>query len=112
MGYSTELKRAVAAAAVTRLNAGRRNLEASATWVSSRLGNAVFPDRKEKVRVRMLLEYRKKILSVSNDKPSPTRLSIARYHYDRCLDWVKDAGLKPEESARILVRTLLNEVKS
>jgi len=109
MAYSTEFKRAVAAAAITRLNAGSRNLAAAAAWVSSHLGDAVYADRKQRAKAEMLLEYRKLILGAHNRKSGAARLAIARYHYDHCLNWVKEAGLKPEESARLLLDTLLKK---
>jgi len=110
MPYSLEFKRAVAAAAITRLSAGSRNLEAAALWVSTRLGDAVYADRKEKATANSLLEYRKKILNAPNQKAGAARLAIARYHYDHCLEWVGGAGLKPEESAQLLVDTLRSNI--
>ena len=112
MAYSTEFRRAVAAAAVTRLIAGRRNLDAAARVVSKRLGNVVFPDRKENDRIRMLLEYRKKILAVDPKATGTQKVLIARYHYDQCMKWVADNNLKPEESSDLLVQTLLGATQN
>lgn len=109
MTMSTELRRAVAAAAVTRLNAGRRNLDAAARWVTDHLGEAVFPDHEAEARPALLLGYRKRILGVDPQNADAGRLGVARFHYDACLKWIDESGLKPEESARLLLDTLRRE---
>lgn len=107
MALSPEFKRAIAAAAVTRLSAGGRNVDAAAAWVSERLGDALYADRRGAAMAAMIIDDRKKILAAANDRAESAGAAVARYHYDRCLDWVAKAGLKPEESARLLIDTLL-----
>ena len=109
MVLSLEFKRAIAAAAVTRLSAGRRNLTASAEWVAESIGDALYPSQKGETKIQMILDYRKKILGVSNRKEVETRLTVARYHYDQCLDWISKNKLKPEESARLLIKTMIQK---
>ena len=45
----------LAAAAITRLSAGRRNLNASAEWVAERVGNAVYASQKSEAKIQMIL---------------------------------------------------------
>lgn len=106
MPYSLDLKRAAAAAAITRLNAGRRNLDAAANWVSARVGDAVFPTHKGRKKAVALLDFRKKVLGYEPGKRTSYRLAIARFHYDNCLKWANDCGLGPEEGANVLIETL------
>ena len=107
MAYSVEFRRSVAAAAVTRLLSGRRNLEAAGEWVAAGLGDAVFPDKRGKAKAWAIIDYRKAILAFDLDKPHPPHLKIARFHYDNCLKLVIDAGLRPQESAELLIHTLI-----
>ena len=107
MALSLEFRRAIAAAAITRLIAGSRNLDAAAKWVSERVGDKLYSNQKGVAKANALLEYRKKILGAAPEKISHGRVAIARYHYDQCLEWVQKASLKPEESARLLVQTML-----
>ena len=106
MALSLEFKRAIAAAAITRLSAGRRTVDDAAKWVSERVGDALHADRTVAAKTAMLVDYRKKILSAANGKANETRIAVARYHYDQCMEWVAKAGLKPEESARLLIETM------
>ena len=108
MAYSVEFRRAIAAAAVTRLIAGRRNLEAASQWVAARLGDAVFPDKQGKLKASSIVEYRKKIIGFDPRKPGPSRMSIARNHYDSCMKLISSAKLRPQESAELLIDTLLD----
>ena len=107
MAMSLEFKRAIAAAAITRLSAGKRNLDASARWVSEYVGDNLYANYKGASKAAILLEYRKKILGAAKTKTRQGRISVARYHYEQCLNWVAMAGLKPEESARLLIQTML-----
>ena len=109
MAFSLEFKRAIAAAAITRLSAGRRNLNASAEWVAERVGDAFYASHSSEAKIQIILDYRKKILGVSNRKEVEKRLTVARYHYDQCLDWVSRNKLKPEESARLLIKTMIQK---
>ena len=109
MALSLEFKRAIAAAAITRLCAGSRNLSAAAKWVSEYVGDNLYGNYKGPAKVAVLLEYRKKILVASKSKVKPGRIAVARYHYDQCLNWVNLNKLKPEESARLLIQTMLDD---
>ncbi len=109
MALSLEFKRAIAAAAVTRLSAGRRNLTASAEWVAKIAGDAVYPGHRGEEKVQMILHYRKKILGVSSSKGVEKRFMVARYHYDQCLDWISRNKLKPEDSAHLLIKTMIQK---
>tara|TARA_Y100001934_G_C11849167_1_gene538783 strand:+ start:273 stop:605 length:333 start_codon:yes stop_codon:yes gene_type:complete len=109
MALSLEFKRAIVAAAVTRLSAGSRNLTASAEWVAESIGDALYPSYSGEKKIQMILEYRKKILGVSNRKEVENRLTVARYHYDQCLDWVSRNKIKPEDSARLLIKTMIQK---
>jgi len=60
--------------------------------------------------VQSLIEYRKRILALDPQKPSPEKLGIGRYHYDNCLKWLKDAGIPPDASADILMNSLINRL--
>ena len=106
MPYSLDLKRAAAAAAITRLAAGRRNLSDAGDWVSARVGDAVFPTQKGKKKTAAMLDFRKKVLGYEPGKRSSYRLAIARFHYDNCLKWINESGLRPEEGATLLIETL------
>ena len=106
MALSLEFKRAIAAAAITRLSTGRRTVDDAAKWVSEHVGDALYANRTVASKTAMLLDYRKKILAASNGKANQTRIAVARYHYDQCLEWIAKAGLKPEESARVLIETM------
>jgi len=106
MAYSLEFKRAVAAAAVTRLATGRRNLDAAARHVLERVGDAVYVSLDGDRKVEALLDYRKRIMSIAKPEAAPPRLAIARFHYDSCLQWVEKQKLKPEESAELLIDAL------
>ena len=106
MALSLEFKRAIAAAAITRLSAGRRTVDDAAKWVSNRMGDALYADRTVTAKTAMLVDYRKKILAAANGKANQGRIAVARYHYDQCLVWVAKAGLKPEESAHLLIKTM------
>ena len=106
MAMSLEFKRAIAAAAITRLSAGRRTVDDAAKWVSERIGDALYADRTVNAKTAMLVDYRKKILAAANGKTNRGRIALARYHYDQCLEWVAKAGLKPEESASLLIETM------
>ena len=106
MTLSLEFKRAIAAAAITRLSAGRRTVDDAAKWVSDHLGDALYADRTVAAKITMLVDYRKKILAAANGRTNETRIAVARYHYDKCLEWVSQAGLKPEESARVLIESM------
>ena len=108
MELSLEFKRAIAAAAITRLSAGRRTVDEAAKWVSNRVGNALYADRSVASKAAMLIDYRKKILAAINGKANQSRIAVASYHYEQCLEWIAKAGLKPEASARILIETMLN----
>ena len=107
MTLSLEFKRAIASAAITRLNAGSRNLNAAAKWVSERVGDNIYTDHKGVAKAAILLDYRKKILGSAKGKVKSGRIAVARYHYEQCLNWVSKEGLKPEESARLLIQTML-----
>jgi len=111
MAYSIEFRRAVAAVAVTRLIVGRRNLETASQWVAARIGEGVFPDKRGKDKAMAIVEYRKRILGFDPDKPHIPRFKIARFHYDNCMKLVIDSGLRPQESAELLVDTLLGPQK-
>ena len=106
MAMSLDFKRAVAAAAITRLSAGRRTVDDAAKWVSEHVGDALYANRTVAAKTAMLLDYRKKILAAANGKADQTRIAVARYHYDQCLEWVAKAGLKPEKSARLLIESM------
>ena len=108
MALSLEFKRAIAAAAITRLSAGSRNLTAAAKWVSEHAGDNLDDNHTGPAKVAALLEYRKKILGASKSEVTPGRIAVARYHYDQCLNWVNLHKLKPEESARLLIQTMLD----
>jgi len=107
MAISLEFKRAIAAAAITRLSAGSRNLYTAATWVSEQVGDSLYTNHKVRSKATLLLDYRKKILAAAKGKARPRKIAVARYHYEQCLNWVSAAGLKPEESARLLIQTML-----
>ena len=107
MALSLEFKRAITAAAITRLSSGSRNLESAAKWVSERVGDSLYANYRGPAKAAMLLEHRRKILGATKAKIKPERLAVARYHYEQCLDWVAREGLKPEESARLLINTML-----
>ena len=107
MALSLEFKRAIAAAAITRLSAGSRNVNAAATWVSEYVGDHLYANYKGAAKVAILLDYRKKILGATKGKVVPRRIAISRYHYEQCLNWLSNADLKPEESARLLIETML-----
>jgi hypothetical protein len=109
MGYSMEFKRAVAAAAVTRLAAGRRTLDVAARQVLERIGDVVWVTLEDDRKVTALLEYRKRIMSLEVNNTAPPRLSIARFHYDSCLKWADDGKFATEESANLLMDALLEE---
>lgn len=109
MGYSMEFKRAVAAAAVTRLAAGRRTVEAAADHVLARIGDVVWVTLEGDRKLNALLEFRKRIMALDADKPTPPKLAIARFHYDGCLNWADKANLGPEQSAELLMDTLLDD---
>ncbi|MDD9877008.1 MAG: hypothetical protein OXR84_06160 [Magnetovibrio sp.] len=106
MPYSLDLKRAAAAAAVTRLAAGRRNLNDAAAWVAARVGDAVYPTQNGKQKAAALLDFRKKVLGYQPGKRTSYRLAIARFHYDNCLKWANECGLGPEDGAATLIETL------
>ena len=106
MALSQEFKRAIAAAAITRLSAGRRTVDDAAKWVSDHMGDALYPNRTGAAKTALLVDYRKKILAAANGKANQTRIAVARYHYDECLKWVAMANLKPEESARLLIESM------
>lgn len=106
MALSLEFKRAIAAAAITRLSAGRRTVDDAAKWVSNHVGDALYADHTVSAKTTLLIDYRKKIMAAANGKGNQTRIAVARYHYDQCLEWVIKAGLKPEKSARILIETM------
>ena len=108
MNYSVEFKRAVAAAAITRLIQGRRNLDMAARYVIECIGHKVFVTLHNERKIEALREYRKRLMEISYDKPSPPRLTIARFHYDSCLKWIEEQNLKPEKSAALLMATLLS----
>ena len=74
--------------------------------VSEHVGDALYANRTVAAKTAMLLDYRKKILTAANGKAGKTRIAVARYHYDQCLEWVAKAGLKPEKSARLLIETM------
>lgn len=109
MAYSIEFKRAIAAAAVTRLIQGRRNLDAAARHVTLRLGNALFVTLDDERKITALLDYRKRLMTLDSDKAPPPKLAIARFHYDSCLQWIEDECLKPEESAELLMAALVGD---
>ena len=106
MALSFEFKRAIATAAITRLSAGRRTVDDAAKWVSDHVGDALYANRTVAAKTAILVDYRKKILAAAHGKTNQSRIAVARYHYDKCLEWVAKAGLKPEESARILIKTM------
>ena len=106
MALSLEFKRAIAAAAITRLSAGRRTVDDAAKWVSEHVSDALYANRTVAAKTSMLIDYRKKILAAANGKANQSRIAVARYHYDQCLEWIAKAGLKPEESARLLIETM------
>ena len=108
MSYSIEFKRAIAAAAITRLIQGRRNLDAAARHVVESIGHKVFVTLEGERKVEALREYRKRLMEISDDRPAPPRLSIARFHYESCLKWVAYEKLKPEESVELLMSALLS----
>ena len=64
MALSLEFKHAIAAAAITRLIAGRRNLEGAAKWVSEQVGDSLYANHKGAAKARILLNYRKKTLCI------------------------------------------------
>ncbi len=107
MSYSIEFKRAIAAAAITRLVQGRRNLDMAVRYVVECIGHMVFVTLEGERKIDALREYRKRLMGISMERPSPPRLAIARFHYDSCLKWVADENLKPEESAELLMAALL-----
>ena len=107
MTLSLEFKRAIAAAAITRLSAGSRNLYTAAKWVSEHVGDSLYANHQGEAKVEILLDYRKKILGAAKGKTGPSRIAVSRYHYEQCLNWVLTARLKPEESARLLIDTML-----
>lgn len=109
MVYSMEFKRAVAAATVTRLIQGRRNLDTAARHVLARAGGVVFVTLDGERKVEALLDYRKRIMSLDLEKNVPPRLAIARFHYDHCLQWAESEQLGPEESAELLIDALLED---
>jgi len=106
MALSLEFKRAIAAAAITRLSTGRRTVDDAAKWVSNHVGDSLYANRSVAAKTSILVDYRKKILAAANGKADHTRIAVARYHYDQCLEWIAKAGLKPEESARLLIETM------
>ena len=106
MALSLEFRLAIAAAAITRLSAGRRTVDNAAKWVSDRVGKSLYANRSVAAKTIMLVDYRKKILAAANRQENQSRIAVARFHYDQCLKWVAKAGLKPEESARILIKTM------
>ena len=106
MALSLEFKRAIAAAAITRLSTGRRTVDDAAKWVSNQVGDSLYANRTITAKTAILVDYRKKILAAANGKADHTRIAVARYHYDQCLEWIAKAGLKPEESARVLIETM------
>ena len=108
MSYSIEFKRAIAAAAITRLIQGRRNLDAAVRHVVGSIGHKVFVTLEGERKIEALREYRKRLMEISNDRPPPPRLAIAHFHYESCLKWVADDKLKPEESAELLMAALLS----
>ena len=108
MSYSIEFKRAIAAAAITQLIQGRRNIDAATRYVVESIGHKVFVTLEGERKIEALREYRKRLMEISNDKPSPPRLAIARFHYESCLKWVADDKLKPEVSAELLMAALLS----
>ncbi|MBB53426.1 MAG: hypothetical protein CMF67_03540 [Magnetovibrio sp.] len=106
MALSLEFKRAIAAAAITRLSTGRRTVDVAAKWVSNHVGDSLYANRSVAAKTSILIDYRKKILAAANGKADQSRIAVARYHYDQCLEWIAKAGLKPEESARLLIETM------
>ena len=109
MGYSMEFKRAVAAAAETRLAAGKRTLDAAARHVLERIGDVVWVTLDDDRKVRALLDYRKRIMALEEGRAAPPRLAIARFHYDSCLKWADDGRFGPEQSADLMMDALLDE---
>ena len=73
MALSLDFKRAIAAAAITRLSAGRRTVDDAAKWVSEHVGDALYANRTVAAKTAMLLDYRKKILTAANGKADPFR---------------------------------------
>ncbi|MEK9751952.1 MAG: hypothetical protein VW338_01910 [Rhodospirillaceae bacterium] len=108
MGYSMEFKRAVAAAAVTRLAAGRRTLDVAARQVLARIGGVVWVTLEDDRKVKALLDYRKRIMALEQGRAAPPRLAIARFHYDSCLKWAEDGHFGPEQSADLMMDALLD----
>ena len=109
MAYSMEFKRAVAACAVTQLIEGRHDLDAAVRLVFEHVGDVVFVTLEGDRKVKALLDYRQRLLSLGRPSNAPPRLSIARYHYDSCMKWIEAERLKPERSAYLLMHALLDD---
>lgn len=104
-----EFKRAVAAAAVTRLVAGRRSLDDAVRHVLARIGDVVYVTLDGERKFKALVDFRERIMALDTDKAMPPRLGIARFHYDNCLKWVDGEKLRPDEAAELLMDALLDE---
>jgi len=107
---SSEFRQAIAAAAASRLVEAGYAAMAAAEAVAHRLDGALFFDIKVNDPARAVEEIRVAVEARAPRAEPRTPLDIARYHYDRCLACVDEAGHEPEHAAEVLMLALLDSI--
>ncbi|OHC76482.1 MAG: hypothetical protein A3G18_12945 [Rhodospirillales bacterium RIFCSPLOWO2_12_FULL_58_28] len=97
-------KKAVAAAAMTKLLEGAYSKDYAAFYVITQLGDMVFPSEITREAAEALKEFHGKILAIKAVKGKEE--SVARFHYHECLKQINGYRFDPKFSADTLIKTL------
>ncbi len=106
---SMAFKKAVAAAAMSKLMEGIHNEESAARSVITQVGDLIFPTKKIKDAAEALIKFRHGVRSEEGGKGKI--VSLARFHYFHCLLLINSHRLGPKQSADLLLKTVLTGVR-
>lgn len=101
---SMAFRKAVAAAAMTKLLEGAYSKDYAALYIITQLGDAVFPAKSTKEAADALKDFHSRISAIETAKRKGE--SVARFHYHECLKQINGHRLEQKSSADALLRTL------
>ncbi|MEE8393652.1 MAG: hypothetical protein V3R66_04850 [Rhodospirillales bacterium] len=102
-----EFKRAVAAAAMTKLMETSYNEDAAAHYVNVYLGGSIYPSKGSNEAIEALKSYRGKITAPKALQSPVESIALSRVHYDATLKGLAGYRLAPLPAAQLLIKTML-----